>query len=314
MRRLTALALAVLAGCASAQHLDTIDRRLQSIEEQEADTHKQLDRMQAAIAKVAGDLDDARARETSPERAKQLDELTIRLDQLAKDVATVQARPIRPAPVRAAPDPKDVYAVPVAGYPADGPPDALVTIVRAFDFACPFCERSRATMQELRALYPADVRIVYRAFVVHPVAQLPAQAACAAHKQGQFLEMERRLWDESFASHTFDQAEMERLAVEIGADLDRFRADMAGPCAGAVATDQQELTRFGVGATPTFFINGHYFTGAQPTTAFAAVIDQELALARSRIKGAGKSARKTYYATWILAKGLAQFTPPPPAP
>jgi protein-disulfide isomerase len=304
MYRATAVVLAVLAGCASQQHLDTIDRRLQSIEEQEADTHKQLDRLQAAITQLATDIADARSREKA-------DELAMKLDQLEKQLPSVQAAAGRPiAPIRRSPDPNDVYAIAVDGHPADGPPDALVTIVRAYDFLCPFCERSRATMQELRAKYPDDVRIVYRAFIVHPQATQAAQAACAAHEQGRFLEMEKLIWDEGFASRTVDQAEMEKIAGELGLDLDRFRADAAGPCVAEVQDDQRDLARFGVGATPTFFINGRFLAGAQPTAAFSEVIDQELALAKSRVKGGGRSARRAYYATWIMAKGLKQFTPP----
>jgi protein-disulfide isomerase len=305
MQRSAVLALVVLASCASRQHLDTIDRRLSDIEEQEADTHKQLDRMQAAIAQLGVQLADARTRAAA-------DEIAARLDTLTKEVAALEAKGApRPPVVRPGPDPKDVYAIAADGFPADGPPDALVTIVRAYDFACPFCERSRATMQELRARYGSDLRIVYRSFIVHPAqATLPAEAACAAHKQGKFLEMERRLWDEAFVSRTFDQAEMEKIAGEVGLKLDRFRADMSGPCVSEVGADQLDLTRFGVGATPTFYINGHYMAGAQPAAAFEQVIDDELALAKSRIGNGGKVARKSYYATWIIAKGLTQLMPP----
>ena len=305
MRRLTTFALAVLAGCASSR-LETIDHRLQGIEEQEADTHKQLDNVRADLAKLSTDLADVRTHAS--------DDLDARLDQLARDVAALQTKVAAPPPrpARPQPDAKDVYAVPVDGFPADGPADALVTIVRAADYACPFCERSRATMQELRARYPADVRIVYRDFVVHPVAQLAAQAACAAHKQGKFLDMEKRLFDEAFPARQFDPAEMDKLAGEIGLHLARFRADMNGPCVNEVNDDQHELARFGVGATPSFFINGHFMAGAQPTAAFTQVIDQELALAGSRVKAGDKAARRTYYATYVLVPGLKQLTPPTP--
>src|SRR5262245_57864706 len=49
-------------------------------------------------------------------------------------------------PQRARPTPTEVYAVPVDGAPSAGPKDAKVTIVEAFEFACPHCATVRTTM------------------------------------------------------------------------------------------------------------------------------------------------------------------------
>ncbi|MCX5746463.1 MAG: disulfide bond formation protein DsbA, partial [Proteobacteria bacterium] len=51
---------------------------------------------------------------------------------------------------RPEPDRAKTYSVPVDGDPADGPADAKVTIVKAYDYACPYCEKVRPTMDELR--------------------------------------------------------------------------------------------------------------------------------------------------------------------
>ena len=63
-----------------------------------------------------------------------------------------------------------------------------------------------------------------------------------------------------------------------------------------------ELTKFGVGATPVFFINGRFLSGAQPFPAFAALIDEELAKAKAAVKAGTKPAK--YYEQEIVKKGL----------
>src|SRR5262245_54882167 len=67
----------------------------------------------------------------------------------------------------ARPDPALVYAVPVDGHPAEGSAGALVTIVEASEFACPYCERVRATLAQLLADYGGKLRVVHRNVIVH---------------------------------------------------------------------------------------------------------------------------------------------------
>jgi len=117
---------------------------------------------------------------------KKLDDLTKKVDDLSKAVAQgrvgAAAQPARPP--RAEPDRAKTYAMSIEGDPFDGPADAKVTVVKAYDYACPFCEKVRDTMDELRKRYPNDVRVVHKQFVVHPQqATAGALAACAADKQ-----------------------------------------------------------------------------------------------------------------------------------
>jgi protein-disulfide isomerase len=290
--------LLLLTACTSQRRLDTIDRRLQQQAEADEDRHKQLDRIEAEVSTLSLAVQAVSTANDLTALLEQLDELQRAVTELKNTEKKKRPRP------RA----EDVYAVPIAGYPVSGAADAVVTIVRATDYACPYCEKSRQTMKDLLAKYPKDVRVVYRQFIVHPqLATLPAEAACAAHKQGLFAQMDERLWTEAYAAQQWDQAEIDTIAGEIGADLDQLHADMGADCVGAVAADMAELVNFGVGATPTFFINGHFMSGAQSIDKFEAVIDDELALAKSRLKKGGKKARRAYYDSWILGKGLAEF-------
>src|SRR4029079_16856395 len=111
-----------------------------------------------------------------------------------------------PRPQRPEPDRAKTYAVSIDGDPAEGPADAKITLIKAYDHACPYCERVRGTLDDLRKKYGNDLRIVYKQFVVHPqVAQAGALAACAANKQGKFVQLDQLLWDKGFKQRQFDK-------------------------------------------------------------------------------------------------------------
>jgi protein-disulfide isomerase len=251
-------------------------------------------------------------------------ELEAKLDKVSKDMAELKTM-IQNMPAGAAagaagqrpqrkprpePKPTDVFAVNVDGDPADGPDDALVTIVKGYEYACPFCDKVRPTLDQLKQEYGGKIRIVYKQFVVHPQAATdPALAVCAAHKQGKFLKYDKLVWEKAYAAgRDFSMPKLEALATEAGLDLAKFKADVAGDCKAFIAKDQADLQIMGQGATPTFYINGRYMSGAQPVDKFKAIIDEELGKAEQRVaQGTPKS---QYYKTWVIDKGLKKFDPP----
>jgi protein-disulfide isomerase len=263
---------------------------------------------------------------------RKIEDLNKKLDtlsaQLARGGGAGAAQPQRQA--RAEPDRAKTYAVPVDGDPVEGPADAKVTVVKAYDYACPFCEKVRDAMDELRKKYPNDLRIVYKQLVVHPQqATAGALAVCAADKQGKFKELDALLWDKGYKNRQFDKdagaaeagGQAQRCweapegcpivvgyAQELGLNVDKFKADMKGECQQLVQKDMRELTALGVGSTPTFFINGRYMVGAAPTEAFATLIDEELKKANERIAAGTPAA--SYYQQVVLDKGLKQLERP----
>lgn len=239
-----------------------------------------------------------------------LDDIVARLDKLEKDL---QARPAagRGMPQqrqRMEPDPTKVYAVPIEGAPAKGPEHAKVTLVEAFEFACPFCERVNGTIDQLQKEYGNDLKVVYKNFVVHPdTATIPAQAACAAHKQGKYEQMTKLIWEKGFkAGRNLGRENMDKLASEAGLDMNRFKADIEGEeCKKMVQQDQAQLASVGVQGTPAFYINGRYLSGAQPIDNFKRVIDEELKKANERVAQGTKV--EDYYKKFVLEQGLKKF-------
>jgi protein-disulfide isomerase len=228
-----------------------------------------------------------------------------RLAALEDRVTALVDRP-PPPPRRRGPDPAKVYSVAVGNSPVEGPAAAKVTIVVGGEYACPYCQRVRATLKELQAKYGAELRIVHKSFIVHTqTATTPALAACAAHKQGKWRAMDDRLWARSFAERRYDQDFMLVLARAAKLDMRRFEADLNGDaCKTEIDSEQAQLAAIGVSATPSFFINGRFLSGAQPVAAFSALIDEELAKANAAIQGG--VAAKDYYDT-IVNSGLLKL-------
>lgn len=208
------------------------------------------------------------------------------------------------------PDPERHYAAAISpADPIEGPADAKVTIVEGYEFLCPYCWKASSTVDEIRAAYPKDVRVVNKYFLIHgPPAIAPGMAACAAGKQGKFSEMKKLLWSKLFSAEGKVQQDqlgaenMKKLAGELQLDAAKFDADMKSPdCQSWLETSQATLAPIGTTGTPSFYINGRHVGGALPFEEIKKIIDQEMALADKAIAGGVKPA--DYYAQEILAKG-----------
>jgi len=257
----------------------------------------------ASIASLGGCESDNKA---IMDKLSKIDERLDRIEKQRPAGNPGQQRPQRPAP-----DPTKTYAASVDDAPAIGNPNALVTIVKAYEYACPFCEKARPTIEQIHEAYGDKVRVAYLPFVVHPqTATLPAQATCAAHRQGKFKEIDNLLWERVFKERKFEEGVIMGLAKEVpGMDAAKYQADLKSPeCVSWVQKHMQNLSQLGVGATPGFFINGRFLSGAQPFPAFKTVIDEELKKAEERV--AQGTPAGSYYKTWVVEKGLKKLDPP----
>lgn len=165
--------------------------------------------------------------------------------------------------------------------PAVGAADAPVTIVAFSDFQCPFCARVKPTLEQLRATYGDDVRVVWKDFPltsIHPQAFRAAEASRCAAEQEKYFEYHARLFEHQQA---LDRNALSQYASEIGIDTTRFEDCLeSGRYTARVQRALDHGTSLGVQATPALFINGRHLDGAQPFDVFAAIIDDELGRAR----------------------------------
>jgi protein-disulfide isomerase len=201
----------------------------------------------------------------------------------------------------------------VAAGLVEGPATAPVTIVEAFDFACPYCQKVNTTLEQLVKQYPGKVRVVYKNFVVHPDTAMPGHlASCAAAKQKKYIAFKNAFWDKAFTAYAQsggrDEAALGndnilKIAGEVGLDTKRLETDMKSTeCQALIAADMAELEKFQVGSTPTLFVNGTHVAGALPKAAFEKLIEEKLALAEKSGVAGGE-----YYQKEIFGKGEKKF-------
>jgi protein-disulfide isomerase len=269
----------------------------------------QIDSAAAAMADHSGTVED-RLMRIENELAKNREALEFLGKVYSEQKAQMEAEEAKEPALDA------MFAVPVANDVkagmVEGPPTAPVTIVKAFDFACPYCMKVSDLMSELVGEYNGKVRVVYKNFVIHPDSALPGHlASCAAAKQGKYVAFKKAFWEKTFMPYAQSRgAEADKMGKEnilafskdLGLDTAKLATDMdSQECQQLVQLDMADLEAFQVGATPTFFINGRAMPGIDKAT-FKKMIDEEIAKAeKSGIAGGD------YYEKVVVAKGEKKF-------
>ncbi len=152
---------------------------------------------------------------------------------------------------------------------------------------------------------------MFKNLVVHPQqVQRAHLAGCAAGKQGKFVEYYQAFWEKSYAPYAAarDGSKLSEEAIlswapSVGLDVAKLKSDMdSQDCSGRLAADAQELSKFQVNSTPTFFVNGIHVGGALPKESFKQIIDERLKVAEA----SGVPAAE-YYEKEVVGKGVPQF-------
>jgi protein-disulfide isomerase len=154
-----------------------------------------------------------------------------------------------------------------------GSSDAPVTLVEYGDFECLDTARAATILREVQHELGGLVRLVYRHFPLshkHPHAQWAAEAAEAAGAQGRFWEMHDALF---VHQQLLGEEHLDLYVGQLGLDVDRLRHDLATHAyAARVRADYDGGAQAGVHGTPTFFINGALYDGADDRASLAAVL------------------------------------------
>ncbi len=209
---------------------------------------------------------------------------------------TAPTRTVTPSPALAVDALDDSPQIPVAGAPSLGPANAPVTIVAFSDFECPFCNRGRNVLADLRAAHPDEVRIVWRNLPLprHTHARLAAEAALEAFAQGG-NDAFWRFHDIAFGHQEhLARADLERYAALVGLDLPRFRDALdRNAHAAEIDADIALGTRLGADGTPAFFVNGTPIAGALPIDVFEGLTAALVERARA------SNSPRTFYADTV---------------
>jgi protein-disulfide isomerase len=199
-------------------------------------------------ARISGDLNSVRnqianyLQEQSRQRLEQ--ELSDRL-RTSANIRWLISEPTQP-----------VQNISADDDPARGDANAPVTIVEFTDFQCPACAAMHPVLEEVLKSYGNKVRFVVRDFPLeqHEHARKAAEAANAAHAQGKFFEYAAVLFKNQKA---LDIPSLKKYASDLGLNRARFDAALdRGVYLSEIKKDLEDGEMYGVGSTPTIFING----------------------------------------------------------
>jgi len=158
-----------------------------------------------------------------------------------------------------------------------GPRDAEIVLVEFADYECPYCEKVTPGLQQLRKEYGDKVAVAFKdlPLPMHRRAEKAAEAARCAGAQGKFWEYH----DVLFSSKLLEVPDLKKHARELQLNGDRFDQCLDnGEMAGLVKKDLEEGKSLGLTGTPSFFINGHFFSGAVDYAGLKQMVDLQLAV------------------------------------
>jgi protein-disulfide isomerase len=152
---------------------------------------------------------------------------------------------------------------------------APVTIMVFSAFTCPYCGEARKQLDQLKAKYPNDVKIVFKHFPLSDTteARRPHLVAAAAQLQGKFWEAHDVVFDRGAAKTELEL--IGALSTLKGAiDAGKLRAALAdGAASQVLLNDAADAQALKVRATPTFFVDGLRLEGVQDIATFEKIIE-----------------------------------------
>jgi protein-disulfide isomerase len=168
-----------------------------------------------------------------------------------------------------------------------GPKTAKVTLVEFADYECPYCQKVADDVRKLKADFGDKVSFTYKDFPLpmHARAEKAAEATRCASKQNKFWEFH----DELFHSKELDVDQLKAQARALNLNTEQFDKCLdSGEQAATVERDRKEGMRLGITGTPSFFVNGHYLSGALDYAALRQIVEQQLAAPAQGANSGGK--------------------------
>lgn len=172
---------------------------------------------------------------------------------------------------------------PLAGSPRLGPENAPVRLVEFADYECPYCLKVQPSVVKLKQEFGDKVAFYFKdmPLPMHGKAKKAAEAARCAEDQGKFWEYHNAL----FNGAQLDEPQLKQRAKELNLDAAKFEKCLdSSAMASVVQKDLTEAQGLGLTGTPSFFINGHFFSGAVDYENLREMVLQQLTLASNSAK------------------------------
>ncbi len=148
----------------------------------------------------------------------------------------------------------------LTGYPAKGPENASIVIAEFADYRCPHCKAAAATLKQVQADYPDQIRLVMLDFpILGNLSKELAKAAHCANEQGKFWDYHDELFSNQ-SDITLEKATS--IAEELGLDVTQLSTCMESEASEQhVTRAAAQAAQLGLTGTPAIFINGLAYRG-----------------------------------------------------
>lgn len=159
--------------------------------------------------------------------------------------------------------------------PLRGPANAPVTIVEYADYECPYCQQIQPLLDKVATEYKGKVAFAYKdmPLPMHSHAQKAAEAAHCAGDQNKYWEFHDKLYSERM----LDVAGLKSTAQSLGLDMKAFDACLdSGSKAEMVKKSFTEGQTLQIQGTPSFLINGRFYSGGFTWEQLQGIMDEEL--------------------------------------
>jgi protein-disulfide isomerase len=167
--------------------------------------------------------------------------------------------------------------------PRLGPETAPVQIIEYADYQCPYCQKVSPDLIRLRQEFGDQISFIYKDFPLpmHPLAARAAEGARCAGVQGKFWEFH----DYLFATKKLDEPAMKAEARVLKLDGDKFDQCLdKQEQFESLKKEAQDGQKLGLSGTPSFFINGHFMSGAIGYAKLRDTVQAEIAAKNSGAK------------------------------
>jgi protein-disulfide isomerase len=157
----------------------------------------------------------------------------------------------------------------------EGPANAPAQLIEFADFQCPYCQKVNPDLNKLLHDYNGKISIVYKDFPLpmHANAEKAAEASRCAGEQGKFWEYHNALFNDKKLQG--DDLKLEAAALKL--DTAKFNDCLdSGKETAGVNQDRTEGLSLGLSGTPSFFLNGHFFSGAVNYDQLRFMVEQQL--------------------------------------
>jgi protein-disulfide isomerase len=159
--------------------------------------------------------------------------------------------------------------------PVRGQASAPVTFVEFADYECPYCQQIQPVLDRLQADFKGKLAFVYKdsPLPMHANAEKAAEASHCAEAQGKYWEYH----DALYAKKELEVPALKLAARELKLDGNAFDKCLdSGEKSEGIKLSLNDAQALGIQGTPTFFINGRYFSGALSYEQLRAVVEEEL--------------------------------------